>query len=51
MNKYYVYHSGGKCEGPYKIREAMKEKEYWDNFGEYCRILKVIIDFNGKEVK
>lgn len=37
--------------GPYKFKDAMKEKNYWDNFGEKTVILKVIVDVNGKEVK
>lgn len=50
-NNYYVYHFGGKTEGPYTFKQAMKEKEYWDSIHDWCRILKVVVDFTGEEVK
>lgn len=51
VNKYYVYHFGGRCDGPYNFKEAIREKRYFDNIADYCMILKEVIDFEGKEVK
>lgn len=50
-NNYYVYHFGGKTEGPYTIRQAMREKAHYDSLCDWCRVLKVVVDFTGEEVK
>lgn len=50
-NIYYVYHFGGKIEGPYTLEQAVKEKKNFDNICDWCRILKVVVDFTWESVE
>lgn len=53
MNRIYWIHSQefNYTKGPYTLKEAIKIKEYHDNFEEAILVLKTVIDSNGKEVK
>lgn len=51
-NKYYVHViDTRKLEGPFSFREAMGIKVYYDSFGVFTKIMKVVVEENGKEVK
>lgn len=51
MNKkYYVLQEGGRCDGPYTFKEAMSEKAKCDSFSIYSKILKVVVDVEGRIV-
>lgn len=53
MAKTYYVHviDRKKLEGLFSFREAMSTKVYYDSFGVFTQILKVVVDENGKEVK
>lgn len=38
-------------QGPYKLKEALKEQKQWRAMGVLTFIVQPIIDENGKEVK
>lgn len=40
-----------RVEGPYNFREAERERNWWQSFGNKSLILKLVVDENGKEVK
>lgn len=46
--KYYVMYDDGITAGPYNFKEAMKLQD--EAFSE-CQVLKLVIDYEGKEVK
>lgn len=51
-NNYWVYSPEFICVyGPFTLRQAMKEKAIYDNYGENVLILKTIIGPDGREVK
>lgn len=51
-NKYYVYLiDTRKLEGPFSFRKAMSMKVYYDSSGVFTKIMKVVVDENGKEAK
>lgn len=52
MNKkYYVKIGSDRVDGPFTLREAEKERNWWDRFGEKSIVLKLVINEEGKEVK
>lgn len=52
VNKYYVHViDTRKLEGPFSFRSAMGTTLYYNSFGVFTQILKVVVDENGKEVK
>lgn len=52
VNNYYVHVTDiRKLEGPFSFREAMARKIQYDSFGVFTKIMKVVVDESGKEVK
>lgn len=51
-NNYYIHVTDTrKLEGPFSFSEAMGRKVYYDSFGVFTKIMKVVVDESGKEVK
>lgn len=52
MKNYFVFiKEDERIDGPFNFREAERERNFWQRFGYTSSILKIVVDYEGNEVK